>query len=70
MSAFENLNNPIKIVPVSGTLTKKNLSVSAKIAQENCDIRIGNWKVAVKDLTFISTGLDASFSEFANIGCN
>ena len=58
--------NPIKTVLIEATITNKYI-FKVHLCPEYIDIQCGNWNIAVKDLTYIST---KDIHKFANITTN
>jgi hypothetical protein len=62
--------NPVKILEVSGSLTKDHYTIKSEIAFDYCDIRIGNWYIAVRDITTVSPFGSQAYYSFVNITTN
>lgn len=63
------VNNPLKLVLLNGKLTEKNSTLRCQLCQDYIDIRIGNWNVAIRDISFSASKLPSAV-EFINVSTN
>ncbi len=62
-------NNPLKLVTLTGTLTKNSLTLSSRFCPGYIEIRNGNWNICVKDISYENNSGILQIL-FLNIKCN
>lgn len=70
MYTVKIVNNPLKTVLLSGKLTDQNSSLICRLCHDYIDIRIGNWNIAIRDISYSALNIPADFLQFVNVTTN